>query len=502
MPARRARGDAGRRATSLDDFSLFLHGLILAVGLVAVLISPSYLRATGAERGEYYALVLFSIVGMLGLVSCLELVALFVALEIMSVALYAGAGLHRGRPESTEAAMKYFLTGAFSSAFFLYGVALLYGVSGSTWVDRIAVAVSAAAGRAGPLALLGAGLLLVGFGFKVASVPFHMWAPDVYEGAPTSLTALMAAGSRPPRSAASCACSCARCPALADDWRPAVAALAVVTMVVGNLGALAQSNLKRMLAYSSIAHAGYLLTALVARPGAGTQAVLFYLVAYAIVNLGGFGALAALARDGREPLSLDDVAGLGRRRPALAAALAVFMVSLTGVPVSAGFVGKFYLFRAAVDAGYVTLAMVGVPDERRLRLLLPPRGGRDVHARATCGGLWAPVSPAPAVALAFSTAVVLGLGIYPNPVLEWARQAAAVAALALRRLPRDHGHAGSPRPPRYPSTQPPPWNFSVVQVSAIAPMVKVWPSQNSRYEAKLSAPRPSTSTVSVQKVEV
>jgi NADH-quinone oxidoreductase subunit N len=421
---RGVRGASLGGAYVLDDFSLFLHGLILTVGIVAVLISPSYLRATGADRGEYYALVLFSMVGMLGLVSCLELVALFVALEIMSVALYAAAGLHLGRPESTESAMKYFLTGAFSSAFFLYGVALLYGVSGSTWVDRIAVVVGQTTGAQATLALLGAGLLLVGFGFKVASVPFHMWAPDVYEGAPTTVTAVMAAGVKVAAFGGFLRVFLRALPGLADEWQPAVAALAVVTMVVGNLGALAQSNLKRMLAYSSVAHAGYLLTALVASPGEGTEAILFYLVAYAMVNLGGFGALAALARDGREPLSLDDVAGLARRRPALAAAVAMFMVSLTGLPVSAGFVGKFYLFRAAVDAGYVTLAIVGflmsvVSAYYYLRVVVA------MYMREPAGeDRWARVSPASAVALAFATVVVLGLGVHPGPLLNWARQAA------------------------------------------------------------------------------
>jgi NADH-quinone oxidoreductase subunit N len=421
---RGVRGATLGGAYVLDDYSLFLHGLILAVAVVCVLISPSYLRATGGDRGEYYALVLFSVVGMLGLVSCLELVALFVALEIMSVALYGAAGLHRSRPESTEAALKYFITGAFSSAFFLYGVALLYGVSGSTWVARIAPAVGAATGGQAALALLGAGLLLVGFGFKVASVPFHMWVPDVYEGAPTTVTALMAAGVKAAAFGGFVRVFLRALPGLADQWEPAVAVLALVTMVVGNLGALAQTNLKRMLAYSSVAHAGYLLTALVAARGTGTEALLFYLVAYAVVNLGGFGALAALARDGREPLSLDDVAGLARRRPALAAAVALFMVSLTGVPVSAGFVGKFYLFRAAVDAGYVVLALVGflmsvVSAYYYLRVVVA------MYMRDPVGeDAWARVSPASAVALAFSTIVVLGLGVLPGPLLGWARQAA------------------------------------------------------------------------------
>ncbi len=420
----RGRGVVMGGAVAADDFSLFFHALLLGITAGAVLLSPSYLRATGIERGEYYALVLFSLVGMLGLVSCRELVSLFVALEIMSVALYALAGLHRDRPASQESAMKYFITGAFSSAFFLYGVALLYGVSGSTSLVRIAPAVRAATGGPAAMALLGAGLLLVGFGFKVASVPFHMWAPDVYEGAPTTVTALMSAGVKTAAFGAFLRVFVQALPALAAQWQPAVAALAVLTMVVGNLGALAQSNIKRMLAYSSVGHAGYLLTAIVAAPGVGTEAVLFYLVAYSAVNLGGFGTIAALARNGQEPVLFSEVAGLARRRPLLAAALAVFMISLTGIPVSAGFVGKFYLFTAAVEGGYVTLAIVGmlmsaVSAYYYLGVVVA------MYMREPVGeDVWGPVSVPSGVALAVSVLVVLGLGVYPGPVLAWARLAA------------------------------------------------------------------------------
>jgi len=420
----RGRGVVMGGAVAADDFSLFFHALLLGITAGAVLLSPSYLRATGIERGEYYAPVLFSLVGMLGLVSCRELVSLFVALEIMSVALYALAGLHRDRPASQESAMKYFITGAFSSAFFLYGVALLYGVSGSTSLVRIAPAVRAATGGPAAMALLGAGLLLVGFGFKVASVPFHMWAPDVYEGAPTTVTALMSAGVKTAAFGAFLRVFVQALPALAAQWQPAVAALAVLTMVVGNLGALAQSNIKRMLAYSSVGHAGYLLTAIVAAPGVGTEAVLFYLVAYSAVNLGGFGTIAALARNGQEPVLFSEVAGLARRRPLLAAALAVFMISLTGIPVSAGFVGKFYLFTAAVEGGYVTLAIVGmlmsaVSAYYYLGVVVA------MYMREPVGeDVWGPVSVPSGVALAVSVLVVLGLGVYPGPVLAWARLAA------------------------------------------------------------------------------
>jgi NADH-quinone oxidoreductase subunit N len=419
------RGVVMGGVVAADDFSLFFHALLLGITAVVVLLSPSYLRATtGADRGEYYALVLFSLVGMLGLVSCRELVSLFVALEIMSVALYALAGMHRDRAESQESAMKYFITGAFSSAFLLYGVALLYGVSGSTALARIAPAVRAASGGPALMAVVGMGLLLVGFGFKVASVPFHMWAPDVYEGAPTTVTAFMSAGVKTAAFGGLLRVFLQALPALASEWQPAVAALAVLTMVVGNLGALAQTSVKRMLAYSSVGHAGYLLAALVAAPGVGTEAVLFYLVAYSAVNLGGFGAIAALARNGREPLTFVEMAGLARRRPLLAAALTVFLISLTGIPVSAGFVGKFYLFTAAVDGGYITLAIVGV-----LMSVVSAYYYLGVvvamYMREPVGeDVWGPVGTSAGLALSLSVLVVLGLGVYPAPVLAWARLAA------------------------------------------------------------------------------
>jgi NADH-quinone oxidoreductase subunit N len=268
------------------------------------------------------------------------------------------------------------------------------------------------------LALLGAGFLLVGFGFKVASVPFHMWAPDVYEGAPTTVTAFMAAGVKVAAFGALLRIFGQALSPLAGQWQPAVAALALVTMVVGNLGALSQTNVKRMLAYSSVAHAGYLLVGLVARFELAVPAVLFYLVGYAAVSLGGFGALAALAKEGREPVSLTDLAGLAHRRPALAAAITVFLISLAGVPISAGFIGKFQLFAAAVDAGYVGLAIVGVLTSvvsayYYLRVVVSM-----YMAEPLADDPWSQVAPPAALALAISVAVVLG------PALGWAARAA------------------------------------------------------------------------------
>jgi NADH-quinone oxidoreductase subunit N len=409
-----------------DNYAIFFHVLILCAGLLAVLLSPGYLRATGSERGEHYTLMLWSIVGMLGLVSARELISLFVALEIMSVSAYALCGLRRDVAQSQEAALKYFVTGAFSSGFFLYGVALLYGASGSTHFDRIARALAMLPNNgSGTLAILGLGLLLVGFGFKVASVPFHAWAPDVYEGAPTPVTGFMAAGVKAAAFGAFIRVLMEALPALAHHWQPIVAILAVASMVLGNLGALAQSSLKRMLAYSSIAHAGYLLAALVAQPHRAAEAILFYLIGYAAVSLGSFGLLAALARDGREPLVLDDLAGLADQRPGLAAALTVFLISLTGIPVSAGFVGKFQLFSAAVSAGYVSVAIVGmlmsvVSAYYYLRVVVTMYMREPSQAQAT----WSAPGVAERFALLVAVVVVLGLGVYPGPFLAFARAAA------------------------------------------------------------------------------
>ena len=418
------RGSVMAGMLAADDFALFLHALILGIAILGVLLAGSYLREIGAERGEYYALLLFAVVGMLGLVSAKDLIAVFIALEILSVSLYAMAGLRRDREESQEAALKYFITGAFSSSFFLYGIALLYGASGSTSLDKIGPMVATLAPGQERLVLLGVGMLLVGFGFKVSLVPFHMWTPDVYEGAPTTVTAFMSAGVKAAAFGALLRVFGEALHPLAASWRPLVGGLAMATMVVGNLGALAQSSVKRMLAFSSVAHAGYLLVALVAAPQVATEAMLFYLVAYSAVNLGGFGALASMAKAGKEPLSLGDVAGLAERHPALAAAMTVFLISLAGVPVSAGFVGKFYLFGAAVGAGYTLVAVVGVLMSvvsayyylRVVVAMYMREPARDVT--------WSAPSPAASLALAVSVAVVLALGVYPAPVLELARRAA------------------------------------------------------------------------------
>jgi NADH-quinone oxidoreductase subunit N len=308
--------------------------------------------------GEYYALVLLSTSGMAFMAAANDLIVIFLALEIMSVAVYVLAGTLRGDARSAEAALKYFLLGAFASAFFLYGIAFFYGATGSTRLDVIARAV--AADGSSPYLLLGTALVLVGFGFKVALAPFHLWTPDVYEGSPTAITALMAVGVKAAGFAAFARVFSQALGATAAHWSWLLAALAVLTMTIGNVTAVSQTSVKRMLAYSSIAHAGYALVGLVVGTPAGGAALLFYLAVYAAMNVGAFGVLAALGRRGEPNENLADMAGVGFRQPVLGLAMVVFMLSLAGIPPTAGFEGKFYLFSAAVDAGWVWLAVISV----------------------------------------------------------------------------------------------------------------------------------------------
>jgi NADH-quinone oxidoreductase subunit N len=317
-----------------------------------------YLRRQPIPSGEYLTLVLLSTSGMVFLAAANDLIVLFLALEIMSVAAYVLAGLFRHEVRSTEAALKYFLLGAFATGFLLYGIAFFYAASGSTRLDVIAAAIRR--DGLGPYSLVGMALLLVGFGFKVSLIPFHVWTPDVYEGSPTAVTAFMAVGVK---AAAFAAFARVFTTALGDvtaSWTGVLWVLAALTMTVGNVTAVAQRSVKRMLAYSSIAHAGYALIGLVTATKEGGAALLFYLAVYGLMTLGAFTVLIAVARRGESVEDYADLAGLGFRHPALGAAMTVFMLSLAGFPPLAGFAGKFYLFSAAVDAGYVGLVVIAV----------------------------------------------------------------------------------------------------------------------------------------------
>jgi NADH-quinone oxidoreductase subunit N len=332
-----------------------------------VLLSPSYVRATGIDRGEYYALILFSLVGMLGLVSCRELVSLFVALEIMSVALYALAGMRRDQIESQESAVKYFITGAFSSAFLLYGIALVYGATGSTNLTKIVDFLDKNVLFENGLLLAGIALLLVGLAFKVAAVPFHTWTPDVYQGAPTPVTGFMASAAKAAAFAALIRVIVVGFASYENDWQPVIWVLAVITVLGGAILAVVQTNVKRMLAYSSISHAGFILVGVDAagRLGGngdnrGTAAVLFYLLAYAVMVLGTFGVVTLVSRAHDGDQSLEAFRGLSRSRPVLALALTIFLLAQAGVPLTTGFVAKFGVIAAAVDAQSYVLAVIAM----------------------------------------------------------------------------------------------------------------------------------------------
>ena len=413
---------AFRDMVLLDNYAVFFHVVIAYASALAVLLSIDYLRRNGVESGEYYALLLFSTSGMMLLASAGDLLIVFLGIELMSLSLYVMAGLFKGRLASGEASMKYFLLGAFATGFLLYGIALIYGATGSTNFDRIA---AAAAGRPrDTMITIGLGLLLVGFGFKISSVPFHMWAPDVYEGAPTSVTSLIATGSKAAAFAALIRVLTVALKAAQPDWSVLLWAIAVLTLSAGNVIAIAQNNLKRMLAYSSIAHVGYMLVGLVAGGAPGAGAVLFYLLAYTFTTAGAFGAILLLERSDGEAVEVGDYAGLGRRHPVLAATLGLFLLSLIGIPPLAGFVGKFYLFGSAVRAGYLWLTVFGVLNSAiaayyYLRVIV------YMYMHEPDGDVQLVPSFAGGVALAIAVVGIVLLGVMPAPFADLAQVAVA-----------------------------------------------------------------------------
>lgn len=347
----------------LDGFSIFVQALLLISGLLGIALAYGYARRMEIEQGEYYSLLLFSLIGMMLMAQAADLIVVFLALEMLSIPLYVLAAFARPRVDSEEAGLKYFLLGAFAGGFVLYGTALVYGATGTTSLSGIVAAVSG--GTSGLLLTIGAALILVGLGFKVAAVPFHMWTPDVYQGAPTAVTAFMAAGAKIAGFAALLRLFALAFPTLSADLSPVLWVLSALTMFGGNLIAISQTNIKRMLAYSSIAHAGYILMAFVPFGDPEVMPVsiaagLFYLVAYTLTNFGTWGVVIALEKAEGKGLQINDYAGLGRKYPALAAAMTIFMLSLTGMPPTLGLVGKFYLFRAVLQGGYTGLAIIGV----------------------------------------------------------------------------------------------------------------------------------------------
>ncbi len=414
---------------AVDDFRFVTDWLLLAAAGLTVLVSFDYLERESLLAPEYYALLLFATLGMMLMAGGEDLIVVFLGLELMSVCVYVLAGINRHSAAAAEAALKYFLLGAFASGFLLYGIALVYGATATTNLTLIGVQVRSLGLATSPMLLVGLGLLLVGFGFKVAAVPFHMWAPDVYDGSPTPVAGFMATGVKAAAFAALFRVLGEAFGAV-PAWQHIVWWLALATMVVGNLIALAQRTVKRMLAYSSIAHAGYLLVAVAAGPTAGAAAFLFYLVAYTLMTLAAFALLAAKGREGERDVLIDDLAGLGAERPWLAFALAISMLSLLGFPGTAGFIGKWYILVAATGAGQYALAVAlvltsvvsaGYYLPVIMAMYMKPEPFAQAHAGMRLGRLGG-------VVVAVSVAGLLFFGVRPNRLLDLARTSGAATA--------------------------------------------------------------------------
>src|SRR6266852_74530 len=417
-------GPAFHNMLIVDGFATFFRVLVIVVGLLAVFSSTEYLRREKSPGGEYYALILFSIVGQSIMVTANELIMIFIGLEISSIASYVLAGYLRDDPRNNESALKYFLLGSFATAFLLYGVAWIYGLTGSTNLDHIR---SALLTSTPPLALAGAAaaLMFVGFGFKISAAPFQIWAPDVYQGAPAPVSGFLSVGPKAAAFAILLRVFMTAFGPIASRWEPIVWACALATMIVGNFAAIQQSNIKRMLAYSSIAHAGYVLVAVTAHSDIGTAAAMFYLAAYAFTNFGAFAVVAHFARRGERYVAIDDFAGLAQRQPAMAAMMTIFLLSLIGVPLTGGFFGKFYIFKAALDANLVWLTVLGLLNSAvaafyYLRILVvmymkePGESSDELP----------PAGAAMKVAVYGSALGTLLLGIFPGWVLDFATKSA------------------------------------------------------------------------------
>ncbi|HEX7555388.1 MAG TPA: NADH-quinone oxidoreductase subunit N, partial [Leptolinea sp.] len=407
----------------LDGFSNTLTMLFLVSGLIAIALSYDYLRRNQAERGEYYTLLLFSIAGMLLMAAADDLIIVFLAMELLSIPLYILAGFFRPRQDSEEAALKYFLLGAFSSAFLLFGIAWVFGATGHTDFPGIVQALGDPAANQ-LLFLIGAGLMLVGFGFKIGVVPFHMWVPDVYHGSPTSVGAFMTVATKAAGFAGLLRVFTLIFPSLAVTLMPVLWVVAAASMILGNVVAISQTNIKRLLAYSSIANAGYILMAFV--PYGNGQvaqetisAALFYLLAYALTSFATWAVVIAFEPPESTGLDLAAFSGLGRKYPWLGAALLVCMLSFTGVPLTMGFWGKFYLFKTAVDGGYIGLALIG---------LLTSLVSAYYYLRIIMYAYFKPGDPikqpgglASLTAIVLAAAVVV-LSFFPTPVFQLATQ--------------------------------------------------------------------------------
>jgi NADH-quinone oxidoreductase subunit N len=412
----------------IDNFSVFFQWLFLIIAAFSAFLSRRFNERESIERGEYYALLLFACSGMSLMASSGDLILTFLGIEILSIATYILAGFKRTDTRSNESSMKYFLLGSFATAILLYGVALIYGGTGTT--DYISIReLALLEGGVQTTTVIGMGLLLVGFGFKVALVPFHSWVPDVYEGAPTPVTAFMAVGPKAAGFAALMRILVQVFPNLSQDWSSILWILAILTMTLGNVVAVLQTNIKRMLAYSAIAHAGYILVGIVPNSEMGFSAVLFYLVIYTVMNLVAFSIILSFSRKGDMHVYLDDYAGLGHKAPFAAAALSLALISLAGIPLTGGFIGKFYLFSAAIQKGYIGLAIVGVLNSvvsvyYYFRVMIYMYMRESVGETAELEPLGWPIQ----IVVCVLAIIILLLGIHPDKILTLA----GYSSLALK----------------------------------------------------------------------
>lgn len=411
---------------TIDNYGVFFKGLALLILVLVTLLSYRYVDREDMVRGEYYALLQFSALGMMIMVSSTNFVTIFIGLEVMSISIYVLCGLMGGNARSVEASLKYFLLGAFATGFLLYGIALLYGTTGLLDIRHIAALINGGSFMVTPTFMVGLALLIVGFGFKTASVPFHMWTPDVYEGAPTSITAFMATGVKAAAFGAFLRIMFTAFHPFLSGWTIMLWLLAVATMTLGNLTALLQNDVKRMLAYSSIAHAGYILIALTVGDRTLSSTVLYYLLVYSFMTIGAFAVVIILGRKGFPNTGIESYAGLAGRHPVIAASMAVFLLSMAGVPPLAGFMGKFYVLTDAIRAGYYWLAIIGVLNSvvaayYYLRVIM------YMYFKEPEAEIGVPdVSIGSTLAIAITVIAVFYLGIFPRLFLMIAHKSADI----------------------------------------------------------------------------
>ncbi|MGD2071225.1 MAG: NADH-quinone oxidoreductase subunit N [Gemmatimonadota bacterium] len=407
---------------AVDGFRLFANWIFLTAATLGTLISFGYVQRQRLQVGEYFALILFSTAGMMFMAGARDLIVIFLGLEVMSISVYALTAFNRRDRKSAEAGLKYFLLGAFSTGFFLYGIAMVYGATGTTHLGEVALAVQGGAAE-GAILLFGIALLVIGFGFKVSAVPFHMWTPDVYEGAPSPVTAFMSAAVKAAAFVAFLRVFMTAFEGVYESWYGIMWWLAAITMVVANLIALIQTNVKRMLAYSSVAHAGYLLVALTAANEMAAAGLLFYLLIYTLMNIGVFGVVIAVSRNGEENQQIEDYAGLGHRQPLLGVFLTVFLLSLAGFPGTGGFMGKIYLLQGAVDAELwvlsVILVLATVVSYYYYLRVAWFVWMRDELREGQHDGVFVPATAR--LALVAGVVLILYMGVFPGATMELAR---------------------------------------------------------------------------------